>query len=64
MCLKNVKLGGNCSLDEECIVEDSKCHSVCRCKTSHIISSDGKECLPSEDPLDTLIISNRKLIFM
>jgi hypothetical protein len=48
VCLKNVSLGGNCTSDDECTAEDSRCHSVCRCKTSHIVSADGKECLPSK----------------
>lgn len=48
VCMKNVELGEKCMEDEECVAEDSKCHDVCRCRTSHIISSNGKECLPSE----------------
>lgn len=45
-CLKNVQLGEKCLDDEECVAGDAKCHDVCRCRTSHIISTDRKECLP------------------
>lgn len=52
VCLKDIMLGEKCLEHDECVAEDSKCHDVCRCKTSHIISADGKECFPSKDILN------------
>ena len=45
MCLNNASLGEHCFSDDECIVENSRCTTVCRCKTSHIISQSGQRCL-------------------
>lgn len=45
-CLRNVELNEECTAHEECIAENSICYRSCKCRTSHIISQDGKRCLP------------------
>lgn len=32
-------------MDKECIALHSRCHDVCRCKVSHVISLDGLRCI-------------------
>lgn len=45
-CLRDVELNEECNNHEECIAEGSLCYNTCKCRTSHIISQDGKRCLP------------------
>jgi hypothetical protein len=45
-CLKDVELNETCFRNEECVAENSICYGTCRCRTSHVLSQDGKRCLP------------------
>lgn len=45
-CLKNAELNETCSHHDECVVENSICYKTCKCRTSHILSQDGRRCLP------------------
>lgn len=44
--MKNVELNESCTHHSECIANNSICYGTCRCRTSHVISQDGKRCLP------------------
>lgn len=46
-CLNNARLLDKCSIDDECIDENSRCHDVCRCSGSHTLSSNESLCLKS-----------------
>lgn len=50
-CVPDVYLGEVCSSHVECITLYSRCHDVCRCTVSHIISVDGTRCLKIADSI-------------
>lgn len=50
-CVDDVQLGHACNSDYECVNDNSRCHNVCRCKISHIISHDRSKCLRIVDRL-------------
>ncbi|CRK92356.1 CLUMA_CG005932, isoform A [Clunio marinus] len=50
-CLKNVELNETCYNHEECVAENSICYQTCKCRTSHVMSQDGKQCLPLANSL-------------
>lgn len=45
-CLKTAELNETCSHHDECVAENSICYRTCKCRTSHVVSQDGKRCLP------------------
>lgn len=45
-CLKSAKLNETCAYNEECLGENSICYHTCKCRTGHVLSSDGERCLP------------------
>lgn len=45
-CLISAGLNETCSYNDECVAENSVCYRTCKCRTSHVISQDGKRCLP------------------
>ena len=44
--MKNVELNESCTHHSECTANNSICYGSCRCRTSHVINKDGKQCLP------------------
>lgn len=50
-CVANLNLGDKCKQDVECFLENARCHDVCRCQVSHIISSDNHQCLKIADSI-------------
>ena len=42
----NVELNETCTRHEECVAENSICYRTCKCRSSHVVSDDGKRCLP------------------
>ncbi|XP_015598856.1 prion-like-(Q/N-rich) domain-bearing protein 25 isoform X2 [Cephus cinctus] len=44
-CIRSSFLDDQCSGDEECVAQNSRCLNVCRCNVDHVMSSDRKRCL-------------------
>lgn len=56
-CIRNVDLGQECSIDEECTDFNTRCLDVCRCKISHTINKAGNTCLKGCTFQETIIFS-------
>ncbi|XP_075221760.1 prion-like-(Q/N-rich) domain-bearing protein 25 isoform X1 [Lycorma delicatula] len=52
-CLPSSSIGDPCHNDSDCVVLNSRCLSVCRCKVSHILSYDSTRCLPIADSFES-----------
>lgn len=50
-CVNDLNLSDKCISDDECVTPNSRCHDICRCRVSHIISEDKQRCLRIADKI-------------
>lgn len=46
-----IALSEECSNDDQCITDNSRCLKVCTCKIDYVLSKNGDKCLKSADKI-------------
>ncbi|XP_059612413.1 prion-like-(Q/N-rich) domain-bearing protein 25 [Phlebotomus argentipes] len=50
-CEDDIALGESCFRDSQCVANNSRCHDICRCRVSHVLSHDRTKCLKIAEQL-------------